>query len=448
MTARLIENLATTPKYAEIFANTPLLQAMLDFEAALARAAAEAGAIPARAAESIRKAARAEFYDVEELNAQGLRAGTLAIPLVKALTERVRSVDEESAGFVHWGATSQDVSDTATVLLLRRARKILSADIVRLKKALRHSSDQYAGTVMLGRTLLQGAPPITLGLKIAGWFGAASGSWSRLDEALADSLIVQFGGASGTLASLENRAIPVANELAKELGLRLPEAPWHAHRDRFAAVICACGIFTGSLGKMAKDVSLLMQNEVGEAFEPGGDGRGGSSTMPHKRNPTACALALAAADRVPGYVATFLAGMPQEHERGVGGWHAEAATIARAVEDTGLALESMVEVAEGLSADPARMEKNIADTRGAIFAERAMMKLGPALGRDVAHRLIGEAVQEAAKKECKLTDILIAMAEVKNILPEDEIRGLDDPKAYLGAAETFRKQLLAESDQD
>jgi 3-carboxy-cis,cis-muconate cycloisomerase len=446
MTARLIENLATTPKYAEIFANAPLLQAMLDFEAALALAAAKAGTIPAGAVQAIKKAARAEFFDAEQLGVQGLRAGTLAIPLVKALTERVRSADEESARFVHWGATSQDVSDTATVLLLRQARKVLAADSLRLKKALRHASDQYADAVMLGRTLMQAAPPITLGLKIAGWFGAVSRSWARLDAALTDSLVLQFGGASGTLASLGVHAVPVARELAKELDLRLPEAPWHAHRDLFAAVICACGIFTGALGKMAKDVSLLMQSEVSEASEPGGEGRGGSSTMPQKRNPTACALALAAADRVPGYVASFLAGMPQEHERGVGGWHAEAATMARTIEDTGLALESMAEVAEGLSADPARMEKNIADTRGAIFAERAMMKLGPELGRDTAHRLLGEAVQQATKRGCKLTDVLMEMPEVKKVLSKDEIGGLDDPRAYLGAAETFRKQLLAENE--
>ena len=448
MTARLIENLATTPRYAEIFANGPLLQAMLDFEAALARAAAKAGAIPASAAQAIGKVARAEFYDVEELNTQGLRAGTLVIPLVKALTERVRSTDEASARFVHWGATSQDVSDTGTVLLLRQARKILGTDSVRLRKALRSASDGHADAVMLGRTLLQAAPPITLGLKIAGWSGALSRSWKRLDAALAESLVLQFGGASGTLASLDNRAMIVASGLAEELDLRLPQAPWHAHRDRFAGVICACGIYTASLGKMARDIALLMQNEVAEAFEPGGNGRGSSSTMPQKRNPTACALALAAADRVPGYVASFLAGMPQEHERGVGGWHAEAATIARTIEDTGLALESMVEVAEGLSADATRMEKNIAATCGTIFAERVMMKLGPALGRDRAHRLIGEAVQEAAKKECKLTDILLEMPDVKKFLSSDEIRGLDDPKAYLGAAEAFRKQLLAESDQD
>jgi 3-carboxy-cis,cis-muconate cycloisomerase len=358
----------------------------------------------------------------------------------------VRAIDEDSARFVHWGATSQDVSDTGMVLLLRRARQILADDSTRLQKALRRASDEHADTVMLGRTLLQAAPPITLGLKIAGWFGALRRGWARLDAALRDALVLQFGGASGTLAALGDRAIPVARELAKELHLALPEAPWHAHRDRLAAVVCACAIYTGSLAKMATDVSLLMQNEVAEVFEPGGDGRGGSSTMPHKRNPIACALAIAAGNRVPGYAASFLSGMPQEHERGVGGWHAEASTIARTIEDTGLALVSMQEVAEGLIVDAARMQKIISETRGAIFAERAMMKLAAAFGRDAAHQLLEDAVKQAAKEERNLTDILAATTRVTAVLSADEIRDLDDPRAYLGAAEEFRKQLLASAD--
>jgi 3-carboxy-cis,cis-muconate cycloisomerase len=448
MTARLIENLATAPKYAEIFSDTSLLQAMLDFEAALARAEGAAGIIPKTASEAIARAASADNFSAAELAPKGLRAGTLSIPLVEALTERVRADDEASARFVHWGATSQDVSDTAMVLLLRRARETMAADSVHLLAALRRASDEHAGLVMLGRTLLQPAPPVTLGLKIAGWFGALRRGWQRLDGAFGDAMALQFGGASGTLAALGDQAMPAARQLARHLNLALPSAPWHAHRDRLAAVICACGVYTGSLAKMAKDVSLLMQNEVGEASEPGGDGRGGSSTMPHKRNPIACALAIAAGDRVPGYAASFLAGMAQEHERGVGGWHAEAATIARTIEDTGLALESMTEVANGLSVDAARMRTNIEDTRGAIFAERAMMKLGAALGRDAAHKLLEGAAQQVAATGKKLTDVLAAIPQVTSVLPANELRDLDDPKSYLGAAEIFRKRLLAAEDSE
>jgi 3-carboxy-cis,cis-muconate cycloisomerase len=435
MTIRLVDTLASVPQYAEIFADISSLQAMLDFEAALSRAEASVSVIPSVAADAIAKAAKAENFDVAQLREQGLRAGTLSIPLVKMLRERVGSIDKTSATFVHWGATSQDVSDTATVLLLRRARQLIATDHARLQQALRRRSDDYAKTVMLGRTLLQAAPPITLGLKIAGWYATLQRSWARLDAAFGDALVLQFGGATGTLAALGDQAVPVARALAKELDVAIPEGPWHAHRDRFAAVICTCGIYVGSLGKMAKDISLLMQGEVAEAFEPGGDGRGGSSSMPHKHNPIACALALAAADRLPGYVASFLAGMPQEHERGVGGWHAEAATIVRTIEDTGLALVSMTEVAEGFSIDPAKMRKNIAYTHGTIFAEAAMMKLSAALGRDEAQKLVEDALQKSARSATDLPDVLPAMPQDANAL---SIR----PESYLGAAETFRKQLL------
>ncbi len=446
MNPRLVENLAGTPRYAEIFADAALVQAMLDFEAALARAEASLGVIPAGAAKAICGAAKADGIDLAALSQQGLRAGTLSIPLVKMLRERVGAVDKHAARFVHWGATSQDVSDTAMMLLLRRARAVMHEDHARLAKALRRASDEQAKTVMPGRTLLQAAPPVTLGLKIAGWFGALRRGWKRLDAALGDAMVLQFGGATGTLAALGENGAAVARELAKELDLALPEAPWHAHRDWLAAVICAAGIYTGSLAKMAKDVSLLMQSEVAEAFEPGGDGRGGSSTMPHKRNPIACALAIAAADRVPGYVASFLAGMAQEHERGVGGWHAESATIARTIEDTGLALASMVEVAEGLKLDAAKARKDIADARGAIFAERAMMKLNAALGREAAEELLENALRKMAESGTSLADALAAMPQAASVLSADELRDLMRPESYLGAAEIFRKQLLATGD--
>jgi 3-carboxy-cis,cis-muconate cycloisomerase len=429
---RLIDSLAATPAMADVFSDASILQAMLDFEAALARAEARTGVIPQSAADTITRLTQAEVFDAAQLAQHSLRAGTMSIPLVKALTDRVHSADPESAKFVHWGATSQDVADTAMVLLLRRASAILAADHVRILSALRRLSDRHAATVMLGRTLLQPAPPITLGLKVAGWFGALKRSWARLEAAFAETMIVELGGASGTLAALDEHGMAVRAALAEELQLQNPDAPWHTHRDRLAAVMCACGIYTGSLAKMARDVSLLMQGEVGEAAEPGADGRGGSSTMPHKRNPTGCSLILAAANRVPGLVASFLFGMAQEHERGVGGWQAEWATIARVMEDTSLALASMTEVAEGLSVDASRMRANIDATCGLIFAERAMMLLAPRIGRDAAHKLLEEATRQA-----KLSDVL-----AEHLSPE-EIQDLNIPESYLGSAETFRKQLLA-----
>jgi 3-carboxy-cis,cis-muconate cycloisomerase len=440
---RLIDSLATTPAIAEVFSDASLVQAMLDFEGALARAEARSGVIPLSAAEAITRAASAEGFDPTMLAHESLRAGTLSIPLVKALTNRVRTVDAESARYVHWGATSQDVADTAIVLLLRRAAAVVAADNQRLLAALRRLSEEHSTTVMLGRTLLQPAPPITFGLKAAGWFGALRRGWDRLETAFEDASIVQFGGASGTLAALGNHGVAVGAALAEELKLRNPDAPWHAHRDRLAAVICACGIYAGSLAKMARDIALLMQAEVGEEAEPGSEGRGGSSTMPNKRNPTACALALAASNRVPGLVASFLFGMAQEHERGAGGWQAEWTTIARVIEDTAVALASMAEVAEGLSVNVHRMRANIEATRGMIFAERAMILLGAALGRDAAHKLLAEATERTIETGRKLVDVIADLPEAVRVLSKEQIHNLDVPEAYLGSTEVFRRQLLA-----
>ncbi|HEY6185398.1 MAG TPA: 3-carboxy-cis,cis-muconate cycloisomerase, partial [Terriglobales bacterium] len=384
MPARLIESLATTEPLADLFSDQSVLQAMLDFESALARAEARAGVIPQSAANVIRKLAKAENFDIAHLAAATLRAGTPGIPLAKALTEKVRTANADAAGYVHWGATSQDVADTALILLLKRAQPVLSADIVRLTRALKKLSHEHKQTVMLGRTLMQPAPPITFGLKAAGWLASVQRNKENLDTAFSEALVLQFGGASGTLASLGKKGTDVARVLANELKLACPEAPWHTQRQRLATLMCACGILTGSLGKIARDISLLMQAEIAEVAEQGGDGRGGSSTMPHKTNPIGCALTLASAQRVPGLVASFLSGMVQEHERGVGGWQAEWPTAASIIQATGLAAASMAEVAEGLSINAARMRSNIDATHGVIFAERAAMLLGAKLERDVA----------------------------------------------------------------
>ena len=442
MPVRLIESLATTEPLAALFSDHSILGAMLGFEAALARAEAHVGVIPATAAEAIAQAARPEAFDAEELSRQALRAGTLSIPLVKALTAAVRAVDAASARFVHWGATSQDVSDTAIVVLLARAAGILAADHQRLTRALRRLSESHAQTVMLGRTLLQPAPPVTFGLKAAGWLAAVERSGRRMEAAFEDASLLQFGGASGTLAALGDRGIEVSEELAKQLGLQNPPAPWHAHRDRLATLVCACGVYTGSLAKMARDVALLMQEEVGEASEPGGDGRGGSSTMPHKRNPMACAVALAAANHVPGCVANFLHGMTQEHERGVGGWQAEWTTLASVVQATGLVAASMREVAEGLTVDATRMQANIEGTHGVIFAERAMMLLGAKLGRDHAHELLHKVTRQTLETGRRFAEIVREQPEAAGALSREEIDSLDVPEQYLGSAEAFRKRLL------
>ncbi|HZR56594.1 MAG TPA: 3-carboxy-cis,cis-muconate cycloisomerase [Terriglobales bacterium] len=443
MPVRLIESLATTTELAEVFSDESVLRAMLDFEVALARAEAHADVIPHQAAETIATAAKTEAFDIAALAHDALRAGTLAIPLVKALTEKVCVNDSLTAGFVHWGATSQDVADTALVLLLKRAQTIFDTDLARLEAGLRRLSEQHKNTVMLGRTLMQPAPPITFGLKAAGWLGAVRRNRKRLGSSFKETLVVQFGGASGTLASLGDNGISIGQGIAKELGLAFSEAPWHTHRDRLAALVCSCGVLTGSLGKMARDISLLMQAEVAEASEPGGEGRGGSSTMPHKRNPTGCSIALASAQRVPGLVATFLYTMVQEHERAVGGWQAEWPTVAAVIQATGLAISSMVEVAEGLKVDKTRMRANIDATRGAIFAERAMMLLAEKIGRDGAHKLMEEATQKSIAQGRQLAEVLRGMPQVVQHIDNEILGELELPEKYLGAAEQFRLNLLA-----
>jgi 3-carboxy-cis,cis-muconate cycloisomerase len=443
---RLIDSLTTTAPLAEIFSDESVLQALLDFESALARAEARAGIIPQSAADAIQSAAKAVNFEAAPLAAEFLRAGTPGIPLVKALSAKVRASNEEAARFVHWGATSQDVADTALVLLLKRAQPVFAADLARLEKSLAALSEKYRGAVMLGRTLLQAAPPVTFGLKAAGWLAAIRRSRARLDAAYADALVLQFGGASGTLAALGEKGLEVGREMARNLGLAFPDAPWHAHRDRLAALVAACGVLTGCLGKMARDLALLMQGEVAEAAEPVGGGRGGSSTMPQKRNPIASAVALAAANRVPALVAAFLAGMVQEHERSVGGWQAEWPTIAEVVQSTGAALASMAEAAKGLDVNEAQMRENITANNGAVFAERASMLLAASLGREHAHQILEDAVRRCELQRRKLGDVLAENPEVARLIDRETLRDLDTPESYLGVAETLRRRLLAGPD--
>jgi 3-carboxy-cis,cis-muconate cycloisomerase len=448
MSTRLINSLATTPALAEIFSDESVLRAMLEFESALARAEARVGVIPKDAADTITVLAKPGSFDAAALSAAAFRAGTPAIPLVKALTDQVRKSNPEAARFVHWGATSQDVMDSAISLLLKRAESILIGDQLRLENALVGLSAKHKDSVMVGRTLFQSAPPVTFGLKAAGWLGAVHRGRGRLRSGFRDAAILQFGGASGTLASLGDRGTAVIEALGEELGLKVPDAPWHTQRDRLATLICACGVLTGTLAKMARDIALLMQNEVGEASEPGSEGRGGSSTMPNKRNPAACSLTLAAAHRVPGLVASFLSAMVQEHERGAGGFQAEWPLVATVVQLTGVAVSSMAEVAEGLVVDKEKMRHNIENTHGLIFAERAMMPLGSKLGRDVAHTILEGAARKSSNENRNLADVLSENPEVTAQLTAEDLRELETPEQYLGSAEVFREAMIAESSRE
>jgi 3-carboxy-cis,cis-muconate cycloisomerase len=439
MSSRLINCLATTDALATAFSDTAFLQGMLDFESALARAEASVGLIPGAAAQAITRAAVAREFDIDAI-VQGARSNaTPAITVVQMLESRVEAIDPQAARWVHFGATSQDVFDTALILCVRIGWPSLERDHTRVVDALDRLAREHSGTVMLGRTLLQPAAPITFGLKAAGWLGSLSRSWKACAAAREGTMLLQFGGATGTLAALGSKGGAVEAALAKELGLSLPDAPWHSHRDRLAAFVAACGVYTGALGKMAHDISLLMQHEVGEAFERGG----GSSTMPHKRNPSGCAVALAAATRVPAMVAAMLTSMPQEHERSVGGWHAEGPIVADVVQATGSALSAMANAIEGLTIDPARMRQNIDTTRGAIFAERVAVTIAPAVGRAKAAELVKNAIAAAQRSGLTFAETVAGMPEIAGLMPADDLAGLAVPENYLGSADTFRQRLIA-----
>lgn len=442
MPVRLIDSLASTEPLAELFSDNSILRTMLAFEVALARVEARLGVIPRAAAETIATAADSGRFDTAELSRKALRAGTPSISFVKMLRQIVAATDETAAGFAHWGATSQDVSDTALVILLKRVQPLIEADLARIEQALHTLSEKHSNTVMLGRTLLQAAPPITFGLKAAGWLAAIRRGRERLSRAFAEVLVIQFGGAVGTLAALGEEGMNVAQELAVELGLGLPDAPWHTHRDRLAALVCASAIVTGSLGKVARDISLLMQNEVGELTEPQSEDRGGSSTMPHKRNPIGCMVALAAANRMPGLVASYLSAILQEHERAVGAWQSEWPTVVAVMQATGVAAASVAEISEGLTVDADRMRKNLSATNGTIYAEKATILLSGRLGRDQANRLVERAAKQAVVENRQLADVLGEIPEVVRCLDTQTLERLSLPEDYLGSAEIFRQRLL------
>ena len=439
----LLDALFSTRPLAAIFSDEARLQGMLDFEAALARAEAEVGVIPPAAAAAIAAECRAEFFDIPTLAAADGPAGNPAIPLVKALTARVAARDPHAARFVHWGATSQDAMDSGLMLQLRAALVPINADLARLSAALAALAETHRLTPLVGRTWLQHALPITFGLKAAGWLDAIERHRARFRDLAPRLLVLQFGGAAGTLAALQDQGLAVAQALSRALGLALPDLPWHAQRDRPVELATTLGLLTGTLGKIARDVALLMQTEVAEAFEPAGEGRGGSSTMPHKRNPVAAAAVLAAAIRVPGLVATLLTAMVQEHERGLGGWHAEWQTLPELVTLSGSALAQSADMIAGLEIDAARMRRNLDATRGLIMAEAVTMALGATLGRGAAHARIEAACARAVAESRPLRDILAADPVIAGALSAPDLDRLCDPAHYLGQAAALTERVLA-----
>ncbi|HZS63954.1 MAG TPA: 3-carboxy-cis,cis-muconate cycloisomerase [Xanthobacteraceae bacterium] len=421
------------------------LQRMLDVEAALARAEADAGVIPASAAAPIAAVCKAERFDLAAIGEQAATAGNVAIPLVKALTAEVAKVNAEAAKYVHWGATSQDIIDTALVLELRAAADALLSDIGRSIDGFSALATRYRKTDSVARTLMQQALPMPFGLKLAGYAAALARSRHRLRRVRQECLVLQFGGAAGTLSALGSQGMQVSARLAALLDLPLPDASWHSHHDRLADVASAFAILTGTCGKIARDVALLMQTEVAEVFEPAAPGRGGSSTMPHKRNPVYAATALAAADLAPQLAAAIFAAQVQENERALGGWQAEwQAFPALALVASG-AMQAIADIAQGMEIDPARMRANLDLTHGLVMAEAVSMVLAGKLGKAEAHALVEEASKKAAKEKRNLQDVLAQDKRVTAHLPAAELANLFEPAAYQGVAQAFIDRLIASS---
>ena len=435
-----------TPAMQRICAPAAQVRRMLAFEAALARAQARAGVIPTQAAEQIDHIclhAIDGVIDMVQLGEDAVAAGNLAIPFVKQLTAKVAEADAQAGRFVHWGATSQDVLDSALVLQLRAAMTLLASELDKLCEVIAPLVERHAGTPMAGRTVLQQALPITFGLKTAGWLDALGRHHDRLTQAHTSVSVLQFGGAAGTLASLGEQAAVVEQALADELQLALPALPWHSHRDRVTEIATVCGLLVGTLGKIARDIELAAQTEVGELSEPAAPGRGGSSTLPHKRNPVACTYVVAAATRMPGLVSTMLATMVQEHERAAGAWQAEWDVLPEILQLTAASLAHLTEVAAGLQVDADRMRVNLDLTRGQLMAEAVVLALGPRLGRLAAHERVQAACQRANRAAGPLREQLLADDVVTDALSTAEIDRLLDPANYLGQSRVFAERALA-----
>ncbi|WP_456362301.1 3-carboxy-cis,cis-muconate cycloisomerase [Pseudomonas syringae] len=434
----------TQPAMRQVFSDAGRVQGMLDFEAALSRAEARVGLIPHAVVADIEQQCQAALFDFDELAIAIGSAGNSAIPLVKALGKRIAAHNPEAERYVHMGATSQDVMDSGLVLQLRQAIVLLERDLEQLAGHLAAQAQRYADTPLAGRTWLQQATPVTLGMKIAGWLGAVTRHRQRLAELKPRLLSLQFGGASGSLAALGEQAFDVAQALADELDLTLPEQPWHTQRDRLVEFACLLGLLAGSLGKLGRDISLLMQTEVGEVFEPSAPGKGGSSTMPHKRNPVGAAVLISAATRAPGLVATMLAAMPQEHERSLGLWHAEWETLPQLCCLVSGALQQALLVVPGLEVDAQRLRANLESTQGLVLAEAVSIALSRCVGRDAAHHLIEQSCRRAVEQGAHLRQVLGDNPQVTEHLSADELDRLLDPAHYLGQARHWVERAVAE----
>ncbi|MGW6411269.1 3-carboxy-cis,cis-muconate cycloisomerase [Streptomyces vinaceus] len=433
------------------------LQAMLDAEAALARAQAGLGTLPGEAAAVITEAARAERFDLRALALASRETANPVVGLVQALTAQVRAIDPKAADYVHRGSTSQDIFDTGAMLVAARALRLIRADLARTAQALAGLARTHRDTLMPGRTLALHAVPTTFGLKAAGWRALVLDADARLARVLDEGLPVSLGGAAGTLAGYleyadidrpevatdtENPYLDrLVDAFAAETGLARPVLPWHALRTPFADLAAALAFTAGALGKIAVDVQALTRTEVGEVAEPTAAGRGSSSAMPHKRNPVLATLIRAAALQVPVIAAGLTQCLVTEDERAAGVWHAEWQLLRECLRLAGGAAHTAVELAEGLEVRPARMRENLDLTGGQVVSERIAARLAPHLGKAAAKQLLTEASTAAADTGQPLGTVLAAMSG--HGLGRDEIARLCDPAGYSGAAGALVDRALA-----
>ncbi len=428
-----LDGLFYSPSVEPFFSDAACVQSLLDFESALARAESKAGLVPASVASAISANCLAELFDLTALASAAPASANLAIPLVKQLTQLVAKQSADAARFVHWGATSQDAIDTALILQLRSASAVILSDLDSLCDSLAAIADKHRATPIAARTLLQQALPTSFGFIVAGWLDALLRHRDRLLSLNENAFVLQFGGAVGTLAALGTSGLAVSKYLAEELSLPLPTAPWHSHRDRIAEIASTFALCAGTLNKIAHDLALHVQTEIAELAEPHSPGRGGSSTMPHKQNPIACAAILAATNRIPGLVSTIFATQSQDHQRGLGSWH-----LPEIVRLTAGALHRLAALAPNLQINTTRMCENLELTHGLIYAEAISMTLAEKIGRAAAHEKVEAACQSAISSRRHLRDVLTSQTELSSA----DLDRLFDPLNYLGSSSALIDAIL------
>ena len=445
MTATALDSIVfrdifTTPEMRLVFSDEYRTACYLAIEAALARVQGRLGIIPGEAAREIDAKCKIENIDFAKLKQSTERIG---YPILGVVQQIVAFCDRGLGEWCHWGATTQDITDTATVLQIRAALGLVEADLERIAAALAGHARRYRDTPMAGRSNLQQAVPLTFGFKCACLLAAMQRHRARLNELRPRVLVGEFAGAVGTLASLGANGLKVQEGLMAELKLGVPEIAWHTVRDRIGEVGCFLGLLTGTLGKISMDVKLLMQTEVAEVFEPFHEGRGSSSTMPQKRNPISSLYIHAAAALIRQHVAALLEAAVADHERSTGPWEIEWIALPEIFLLAAGALRQTRDMVEGLQVDGARMRANLDLTGGAIVSEQVMMGLGPHLGRQRAHDLVYDICRAAASTGAPLVDLLAASAEISRHVTRAELEEMCDPANYLGLTGEMVDRVLA-----